>query len=206
MKLIKLFSLALALVFVTNYTALAGKKDKEADDAKKREKEEKKREKEELKQYKKMKPEQIKALKNGFDKLSTDLNVCTVQKDSMNRRFDELNAKIMMQDSAVKKMEEDLAAANAATAKAIAEGGSSEGAGENTGGSAHHIASSKGIIFAVQLGAFKNFNLTLPKKGVELESEDGVNKYLLGMFHHLNQAEAFKKEVQRIKAPCRIRL
>jgi hypothetical protein len=149
----------------------------------------KKREKEELKQYKKMKPEQIKALKTGFDRLSTDLNQCAVTKDSLNRRIADMEGKAMMQDSALKQMEMELASAKEKAAKASE---ISEAMAVNK----ENAPLNKGLVFAVQLGAYRNFSLTTPKKGISTDSNDGMNKYLLGAFANLRLAEAFKKEVQ----------
>jgi len=158
-------------------------------EAKRRLKEEKKREKEELKQYKKMKPEQIKALKTGFDRLSTDLNQCAATKDSLNRRIADMEGKAMMQDSALKQMEMELASAKEKAAKASE---ISEAMAVNK----ENAPLNKGLVFAVQLGAYRNFSLTTPKKGISTDSNDGMNKYLLGAFANLRLAEAFKKEVQ----------
>ena len=60
---------------------------------------------------------------------------------------------------------------------------------------------SAGVFFEVQIGAFQNFDLE--KYGEELarlrgESEEGMNKYVLGRFRNYKRAEAFKRDVQRM--------
>jgi len=60
---------------------------------------------------------------------------------------------------------------------------------------------SAGVFFEVQIGAFQNFDLQ--KYGEELarlrgETEEGMNKYVLGRFRNFKRAEAFKSDVQRM--------
>ena len=60
---------------------------------------------------------------------------------------------------------------------------------------------SAGVFFEVQIGAFQNFDLQ--KYGEDLarlrgETEEGMNKYVLGRFRNFKRAEAFKTDVQRM--------
>jgi hypothetical protein len=60
---------------------------------------------------------------------------------------------------------------------------------------------SAGVFFEVQIGAFQNFDLQ--KYGEDLarlrgETEEGMNKYVLGRFRNFKRAESFKTDVQRM--------
>jgi hypothetical protein len=60
---------------------------------------------------------------------------------------------------------------------------------------------SAGVFFEVQIGAFQNFDLQ--KYGEDLarlrgETEEGMNKYVLGRFRNFKRAQAFKTDVQRM--------
>ncbi len=64
-----------------------------------------------------------------------------------------------------------------------------------------HIVS--GIVYKVQIGAFKNFDMTkyIQEKGeghFEGESADNLNKYTIGQFRDLEVAEAFKKDLRKL--------
>jgi len=195
MKMIRLFLLlflALNIGAIQTTNAQDGEKKESEKDAKKRMKEEKKRQKEELKQYKKMKPEAVKAMKVGNDRLNSQVSTLSYTRDSQTQVINTLQAKISEQDSALKTMEANMAA-NKAQASV-----SSDDAG-SMGGSGSTISTTKGIVFAVQLGAFRNFNLSKsPGKGVNVQTEEGISKYIVGIFRKPTDADVFKKEIQKM--------
>lgn len=58
-----------------------------------------------------------------------------------------------------------------------------------------------GLTFKVQIGAFKNFDLSRylsETSGFEGESGDALNKYTLGDFRDMANAEAFKKDIRKM--------
>lgn len=151
---------------------------------KQRLKEEKKREKKELKILKKMDPRQIKAMKVGLEKKISELEVCTASRDSLSNAVYALQTKITEQETEIQE------SAGKANAKGKV-GGSKSG---------NSIVPKKGIIFTVQLGAYKEFNISekMGTGGLQLDEDEGMSKYLLGTFKSLDKAEAFRNEIARM--------
>lgn len=151
---------------------------------KQRLKEEKKREKKELKILKKMDPRQIKAMKVGLDKKISELEVCTASRDSLSNAVYALQTKVSEQDTLIQELESSKVAKGKV-------GGSKSG---------NSIVPKKGIIFTVQLGAYKEYNISnkMGSGGLQLDEDEGMSKYLLGTFKSLDKAEAFRKEIARM--------
>ncbi|MDX2002214.1 MAG: SPOR domain-containing protein [Chitinophagales bacterium] len=62
-------------------------------------------------------------------------------------------------------------------------------------------AAPNGLAFKVQIGAYKNFKISQyfeRAKKVETEDIDGYNKYIIGYFSTLEEAEAFEKDVKKM--------
>jgi hypothetical protein len=144
---------------------------------------EKKAMKKELKMYKKMKPIQVRQMKlnyeaklRGMDDLSQKVKECNSGKDSLQSLMSSLqsrNSTLEMQLTDAQKT-----AANAQ--KGVA----------------------KGFYYRVQLGAYKQFDikgkLNKADDTILAETKDGMDKYVVGLFLNLDEADSFKKDMAKM--------
>lgn len=123
--------------------------------------------------------------------------------DYFKKKIDELNKLIAERDVRLQEQEQKLAEAEAmkgtiaalqsenATLKQAAEEAAKRPQGPDL----------KGLVFKVQIGAFKLFNLAQyiqDTPGLAAESGGELNKYTLGVFRDLATAEAFRKDIRRM--------
>jgi intein/homing endonuclease len=150
-------------------------------------------EKEWAKKLKELKPLDYKALIEERDNLQKEVSDCSNSKTALRS---ESESKIA--EAEKMKIELDLALKTIDSLKAG--GGSSAGniATSPSGGSdATAPVSMKGVLFKVQIGSFKNKDLTKyfqNNKNFSGEiDEDGAKKYTLGIFKEYWEADTFKK-------------
>jgi cell division protein FtsN len=137
---------------------------------------------EELKIYAKMTPEQIRQMKMNYEAklkdaaaVKTELKASGEREDSLLRLYNAASAKLKMANTEISSALEE-----AEMAKSGVE---------------------KGIVFKVQIGAFKAFNMNdqmTSANGMTVVKEDGLNKYYVGSFKTFDQANSFKKDLAKI--------
>ncbi len=123
--------------------------------------------------------------------------------DYYKKKIDELNKLIAERDVRLQEMEQKVSEAEAlkGTVTALqAENASLKQAAEEAA-KAPRGPDLKGLVFKVQIGAFKLFNLAQyiqDTPGLAAESGGELNKYTLGVFRDLATAEAFRKDIRRM--------
>ena len=152
-----------------------------------------KQEKKEWKKRKKaLEPEEYKNLLEENQTLKTQVSTLKNQVSGTDQQIADKDAQISEYQSTVNSLRTDLAAARrqlqeASTAPAADQGSS--------------IDESKGVVFKVQVGAFKQKDLTKFAEGNEnfsAEKDGDVNKYTLGVFRDYYEADAFKKYLREM--------
>lgn len=152
-----------------------------------------KQEKKEWKKRKKaLEPEEYKNLLEENQTLKTQVSTLKNQVSGTDQQIADKDAQISEYQSTVNSLRTDLAAARrqlqeASTAPTTDQGSS--------------IDESKGVVFKVQVGAFKQKDLTKFAEGNEnfsAEKDGDINKYTLGVFRDYYEADAFKKYLREM--------
>lgn len=152
--------------------------------------------KEELKEWKgklkKLTPEQYKKLVDNQESLQSQLTEANGQVASLENKLDQ------KEDEAAKwKTKYEDCQASGGSAPAATNGGSAPAAPSSGGGKAKMIP---GLVFKVQIGAFKGLDLKKyfgnhPNFSGEVDS-DGTMKYTIGVFKEYWEADKFKKALR----------
>lgn len=150
---------------------------------------------------KSMTPENFKKLVENKDKYKGEASTLQEQVDELQSDNDQLQSEIGDYKAAAQAAEEKAAQMESdASAPAVAESdapASGEGSYDN-----YESPTSKGVIFKVQVGAFKNFDITKyfdrhQNFSGEVDS-DGTMKYTLGSFSEYWEADKFKKYMREM--------
>lgn len=136
---------------------------------------------------KSMTPETFKALVENKDKYKEDVINLQTRVDELESENDQINSEIDDYKAAAAAAEEK---AQQAASAPVAESGSAT------------PTPAKGVVFKVQVGAFKNFDLTKyfdrhQNFSGEVDA-DGTMKYTLGIFSDYWEADKFKKYMREM--------
>ena len=150
-------------------------------------KEEKRQQKQEMKRLKKMKPEQIQGLMSNLERKNDDIKGCNKEKEELQVIIQNHMLDIQELQSKVDSLDKGLIATSASP-KA-----------DSNATFSWNQAPKTGIYFRIQLGAYgtynsKNFN----KVEVEKEMDQGLNKYVVGVFGTLKAAEAVRNDIVKL--------
>ena len=153
----------------------------------------KKEKKEWKKKLKKTSPEQFKRMYDENASLKSEISSIQGQLSSLQGSMGEKDAKIAELTEDNRKMEAQVNAARKAIAKAKQESESQP---------AKAAISEDGVVFKVQIGAFRNKDLSKYFENNENfggeTDEDGVQKITLGMFRDYWEADTFKKYLREM--------
>lgn len=154
----------------------------------------KKEKKEWKKKLKKTSPEQFKRMYDENASLKSEVSSIQGQLSSLQASMGEKDAKIAELTEKNRKMEAQVNAAKKAIAKAKQEAGAQAASAPSI--------SEDGVVFKVQIGAFRNKDLSKyfennENFGGETDS-DGVQKITLGMFRDYWEADTFKKYLREM--------
>lgn len=154
----------------------------------------KKEKKEWKKKLKKTTPEQFKRMYEENESLKSEMSSIQGQLSSLQAGMGEKDAKIAELTEQNRKMEAQVNAAKKAIAKAKQEG-VSQPAGAP-------VVSDDGVVFKVQIGAFRNKDLSKyfennENFGGETDA-DGIQKITLGKFRDYWEADTFKKYLREM--------
>jgi TolA-binding protein len=168
-RIMTLFAIALAVGVTTQAVAQMSKDEQ---------KEWKKRLKDTSpEQYKSM-VEENKSLKSQVSSLRTELN-------NVDGRVSEKNSEIEQYQRQVSNLRDELAKAKAA--------------GPASGGPGGAINENVGVVFKVQIGAFKKVDLSdANSSNFKEEKEGDLNKYTIGVFKDYWEADTFKKRLREM--------
>lgn len=172
----KLISLiVIALCFVCAFDANAQMDKKEAKEWKKR--------------IKKLQPEQYKQLLDENKSLKGQVTSLKTELGNVDDRLSEKDEQIITYQSQVGDLRAELSRLQSKQSNTVAP--------KNTGGS---IDENRGVVFKVQLGAFKKKDLkkydNSPNFGAE--DENGLQKYTIGVFRDYWEADTFKKYLREM--------
>ncbi len=152
--------------------------------------------KQEKKEWKKrvkaLEPEQYKNLLEENQTLKAQVGTLKNQVSGFDQQIADKNAQINEYQSSVSSLRTDLAAARKQLQEASTASTPQKGSA---------IDESKGVVFKVQVGAFKQKDLAKFAEGNEnfsAEKDGDVNKYTLGLFRDYYEADAFKKYLREM--------
>ncbi len=152
--------------------------------------------KQEAKEWKKRKktlaPEDYKNLLEENQSLKSQVSTLKTQTASFDTQLADKDSQISEYQGTITSLRSDLAAARRQVADA-----SSAPSKSASGG----IDPNVGVVFKVQVGAFKGKDLTKFAEGNEnfsAEKDGDVNKYTLGVFKDYYEADAFKKYLREM--------
>ncbi|GAA4833691.1 Ezrin/radixin/moesin family protein [Algivirga pacifica] len=134
----------------------------------------------ERKKWKKMKkgmsPEQFQALTAEKNTLQQEASALHQQVKTQEETITQLKAQVSEKDSQIGKLRNEMAELK-------------EGQGDNF---------AKGVVYKVQIGAFKNRNLSKfqDKGNFWTEDQDGLKKYTIANFRDYEEADQFKKYIR----------
>ena len=152
-----------------------------------------KQEKKEWKKRKKaLEPEEYKNLIEENQTLKTQVSTLKNQVSGTDQQIADKDAQISEYQSTVNSLRTDLAAARRQLQEASTVPAADQGSS---------IDESKGVVFKVQVGAFKQKDLTKFAEGNEnfsAEKDGDINKYTLGVFRDYYEADAFKKYLREM--------
>lgn len=179
-------------------------------------KEEKKALKKELKEYKKWKPIEIKVLKEDFDEhrvnmknMEREISQQSRATDSLrqeystiNNRLNECKTELEKSQSIVqqpsnnqgKKEEPSLASASEVKTPKGTVTPSQDMAFKSS-------QADKGVVFKIQLGAYKNYDLIKKlsnEEGIIQEIDNGLFKYTLGTYRTVAEAKELQNEIRKM--------
>jgi outer membrane murein-binding lipoprotein Lpp len=155
----------------------------------------KKEKKEWKKKKKKTSPEQFKRMYDENSSLKSEVSSLQGQLSSVQGSMGEKDAKIAELTEENRKMEAQVNAAKKAIAQARQEA-------DNTPAASAAPVDDSGVVFKVQIGAFRNKDLSKyfennPNFGGETD-DDGVQKITLGRFRDYWEADTFKKYLREM--------
>ncbi len=154
----------------------------------------KKEEKEWKKRVKKLTPEQYKTLLDDNKALKTENASLKAEMAGVDDRLADKDSQITQLQGQVASLRDDLTAEKAKKAQPATRGG-----GPAVGSS---INDQEGIVFKVQIGAFKNKDLSKYLEAGENFSgevdENGLRRYSLGVFRDYWEADTFKKYLREM--------
>jgi len=177
MKYLLMLVVAFGVIFtIPTEEAVAQKKSK------------KERKKEKKKWKKKMK--EVDPLK--FKAMYEEVNALKAESSALKKNISALETQLRNQESLTASKEEELANLQQKLAEVQAD------CGENVTASGDDYT--KGIVFKVQIGAFRNKDLSQFQESGNFwtEDEDGVKKYTIGYFRDYWEADAFKKYLREM--------
>ncbi|MDE0471730.1 MAG: Ezrin/radixin/moesin family protein [Ekhidna sp.] len=150
----------------------------------------KKEAKEWKKRIKKLQPEQYKRLLDEHKSLKGQVNSLKAEINNVDDRTAEKDQQIATYQQQVSNLREELGQAQAQLK-------AQNVASNNTGGG---IDESRGVVFKVQLGAFRQKDLQQydTSSNFSAENEDGLQKYTIGVFKDYYQADKFKKYLREM--------
>lgn len=174
-RIILLFSLAIIFSATQNFAQLS--------------KQEKKEWKKKAKEFAKS-PESLKQLTDEKQAAESQVSSLNTKVTEMQTALSDKDAKITELEDRITQMQNEVTAAKAELASFK----------ENP--PANSMDFSKGVVFKVQIGAFKNKDLSKywennPNFGGQ-KSEDGVKSYTIGMFRDYWEADTFKKYMREM--------
>ncbi len=144
---------------------------------------EKKKLKQELKQYKKMKPMDVRAMKLNYENKLKDKKNQEAQSKLLQKKIDSLQGIVNSSATRLASLESQLQSAQ------------SEASSAKKG-----IA--KGYYYRVQLGAYKFFDVKAKNSKQDdsflTESSNDVDKYVVGLFFSLEEADKFKNDIRKL--------
>ena len=156
----------------------------------------KKEKKEWKKKLKKTDPEQFKTMVDENASMKSEVSSLQGQLSSLQGTLGEKDAKIAELTEENRKMEAQVNAAKKAIAKA------QEEAQNSTSSSSSAIDPNVGVVFKVQIGAFRNKDLSKyfnNNKNFSGETDaDGTQKITLGLFKDYWEADTFKKYLREM--------
>jgi hypothetical protein len=152
-------------------------------------KQEKKEWKKKAKEYRKQ-PENLKGFTEAKQIADTDNTALKGQVSTLNKQVSDKNVRIAELEDQLSRMRGELAAANAELAQL------------KEAPSATSMDFSRGVVFKVQIGAFKNKDLSKyfnnnPNFGGEA-AEKGEQKFTIGIFRDYWEADKFKKYMREM--------
>lgn len=179
-KIVIVFAVALSLVFTVNAQELSKEEKKEW-----------------AGKLKAMTPENFKLLVENKDKYKSESENLQSEVSQLQADNDQLESEISDYKAAASKAEEK--------AKQMEQTASQPAAAPATGGgdyASYEQPTSKGVLFKVQVGAFKNFDITKyfdrhQNFSGEVDA-DGTMKYTLGVFSEYWEADKFKKYMREM--------
>lgn len=148
----------------------------------------KKEKKEWKKKQKRMDPEEFKNLMEENSSLEAKVSSMNEKLSSLQSKLSDKEAQVAGLESQVVSLETTILASKAADE-------------ETMDVSSNKTRSSKGVIFKVQIGAFKDKDLSAyTDKGEDFNGEEanGVQKYTLGSFTDYWEADTFKKYLREM--------
>lgn len=147
------------------------------------------------KKMKKMTPEQLKRMYDENNSLKSELSSAQSQLSGVQATISEKDAKVAELTEQVRKNEAQLNAAKKALAKAKQD---SDAAQASSG----PVYDDSGVVFKVQIGAFRNKDLSKYFDNSENfggeNDGDGVQKITLGRFRDYWEADTFKKYLREM--------
>jgi len=157
----------------------------------KKSKEEVELEKEWAKKLKLLKPLDYKKLMDDKESLSNQVS-------ELERSQVDLKSEIEKKDAEISKLKKELEDYNSGMAPVVVK---TSQAG-NTNNSAHTRTSAAGVVYKVQIGSFRNKDLSKyfdnnPNFSGEVD-QDGAKKYTLGVFSDYWEADKFKKALREM--------
>ena len=137
----------------------------------------------ELKMYKKMKPIQIKQMKQNYEAklaemetINNNLKLSQEREDSIQRLYNASATRLKLMDAELTSVKQQAAAA-----------------------SSNSMAVMPGYSFRIQIGSYRNFDISAkatPGSNFNAEkSPEGLNRYTIGQFRTFEEADAFKADV-----------
>jgi len=179
---------SLFIIVLLSFFTLGSVITQEAEAQKLSKKEKKKRKKEQKKWKKKMKD--IDPLK--FKAMYEDVNTLTAENSALKKNISNLENQIKDRQSIIASKEQEISDLQ----KKLTDVQNDCGKNVTEGGDDY----TKGIVYKVQIGAFRNKDLTqFQEKGnFWTEDEDGVKKYTIGFFRDYWEADTFKKYLREM--------
>lgn len=138
------------------------------------------------KRLKRVTPQQYKSLLDESKSSKNQINALKAELKSAEAKASEKDEQVSTYKSQLKDLRNELAKAKQAARAKPKETGRT-------------INEKKGIIFKVQIGAFKNKDMSSFKdnsRNFGSESADDMNKFTIGVFRDYLQADRFKKELR----------
>lgn len=173
-NILAILSLVMCFAFVNNASAQMTKQ--EAKEWKKR--------------IKSLSPEQYKSLLEENKSLKGQVSSLKKEVSGVDSRIKDKDDQIAQYQDQVSGLRKDLAAAKKASAKPASDAGASVSQ-----------VDTKGVIFKVQIGAFKKKDLSKFSQNnpaFNTDSKDGLMKYSVGTFRDYWEADTFKKYLREV--------